>query len=209
MKKNRYLALDYGGVIAYHYCEPFQTKIAELLNVSVETCKGLVSEKSAQGKAYRIGELDKSQFWQIVLSLSGQEGKDIDIDYLQELWSKTYQPNLELISFLFDIKEKLGVKLVLATNSDYLRSLYIKTNFEFYGKFDLIVSSWEYKIMKPSHEYFTKLIELTVNKGSPSDILFVDDRESTTLIAQKHGIDTYTYSNLENFINFIEEYYKI
>ncbi len=201
--------MDYGGVLSHHYCEPYQSEMAGLLNVSVETCKSLVSEKSSQGESYRIGELDKNQFWQIVLSLSGQQNENINIDYLQELWSKTYQPNFEVIDFIFSVKEKLGIKVVLATNSDYLRSLYIKNNFEFSSKFDLVVSSWEHKVLKPSKEFFTKLIEITVSDGKPSDILFVDDRQSATNAAQEYGINIHTYTNFTYFRQFVEEYYKI
>lgn len=209
MLKTKYLAVDYGGVLAHHYCEPFQSELAGLLGVSVETCKGLISEKSPQGKAYRIGELDKNQFWNIVSSLSGHANNNLNIDYLQELWSKTYQPDMELINFIFEIKNKVDVKIILATNSDYFRSLYLKNNFEFYNQFDLIVSSWEYKVVKPSSDFFNKLIELTVQKGEPSDILFIDDRLATTNSAKEHGIDTYTYSNFIELKKFIGEYYNI
>lgn len=209
MTKTKYLAIDYGGVLAHHYCEPYQTELADLLGVSVDACKSLLSEKSPQGKSYRIAELDKAQFWDTVLSLAGRNKNNIDIDYLQELWSKTYQPDWELIDFVFGLKQKIDIKIILATNSDFIRSQYIKSNFEFYDKFDLVLSSWQYKVVKPSKEFFMKLIELTVIDDEPKNILFIDDRINTTNLAKEHGIDIYTYSNLRDFQGFIKKYYKI
>jgi FMN phosphatase YigB (HAD superfamily) len=196
MTKIKYLAIDYGGVLAYHYCEPYQTELADLLGVSVEVCKNLISEKSPQGRAYRMKELDTVQFWDIVLSLAGRNKNNIDIDYLQELWSRTYQPNWEMIDFVFGIKQNIDVKIVLATNSDFTRNQFIKNHFAFYNKFDLVLASWQYKVVKPSKDFFVKLIELTVKTEPSNNILFVDDRINTTNAAKEYGMDIYTYSNL-------------
>ena len=205
MIQYKYIALDYGGVVAHHYCDPYYAQLSKLLEVSKEQCKQLLSENSTHGAKYRLNEITKFEFWEEVINLA--KNKKItpqNYDKLQTLWAQTYIPNYELIDLLKILKNEYKVKLCLATNSDYLRSQYITNNFEFEGVFDLIISSWEYKVLKPTKEYFDALLKVCDATHSPNEILFVENNPSAISQASALGIHTYMYENCNCFKTFLK-----
>lgn len=195
------IVIDYGGVLAHHYCEPFQSLLAEQLEVSVEESKKLVSEKSEQGKLFRVDKLTMNQFWQKVTEIAKTK-KQVAFGNLQLLWAKTYILDDRIFELLKIIRSKKKKKLCLFTNTDRERFSYMQTTYDLQSHFDFEVCSFKTKLIKPSKESFANLISVCGQSTSPQNILFIDDREQTVNQATECGITGLVYENYEQLINF-------
>lgn len=195
------IAIDYGGVLAHHYCEPYQSLLAEQLGVSVDESKKLVSEKSEQGKLFRIDEITMVQFWQRVIEIAKTK-KQVDFGNLQLLWAKTYILDNRIFELLKIIRSKKNKKLCLFTNTDRERFGYIQKTYDLNNQFDYAVCSFQTKMIKPSNESIVNLISVCGQSNSPENILFIDDREQTIKQATEFGINGLVYENYEQLIDF-------
>jgi HAD superfamily hydrolase (TIGR01509 family) len=198
------LAIDYGGVLAFDYCEPFQSAIAKELKISVKQSKAFLSEKSEHGAAYRLDSISKEMFWNEVARLSDFKGR-INYDYLQLLWAKTYVLDLRVYRLLKEIKKQTSIKLCLITNSDRLRSEYAEGTYQLRELFDMILSSWSYKVIKPKQQAFITLKKIVDLENNPEKILFIDDRASTVSAGVAEGITGYVYRNYNSLAKFIQK----
>lgn len=62
---------DYGGVISFHYCEPWQGNIGKILKVGPKQAKAFLSESSPQGRSYRLGHISREEFLATVFEQAG------------------------------------------------------------------------------------------------------------------------------------------
>ncbi len=199
------IIVDYGGVLAHHYCEPYQSFFAKLLNVSMEESKQLISEKSEQGKLFRIDKISMTEFWDWVIDLSKNEkGKTVDYDILQRMWAKTYILDNRILELLLLIKNRKSIKLGLFTNTDRERYKYMSDTYSLNKHFDIMICSFQNKLIKPSKESFINLIS-ECNVTNPQNILFIDDREKTVNTAIENGITGLVYESYEQLVDFIIE----
>src|SRR5579872_448296 len=131
------IVFDYGGVLADHYVEPFQTMLGELLHATQKETRDLTSERSPHGRDYRLGKISKQDFWNAIKKLSGTE---FDIDYAHELFEKTYLPNPAMISLVGWLKDKWGIQIGLGLNEDVDRWNTVKKllNAEVFSNFNVI-----------------------------------------------------------------------
>lgn len=97
------IIFDYGGVLADHYVEPFQTQLGEILHATQKETRELTSERSPHGRDYRLNKITKQDFWNAIKKLSNTE---FDIDYVHDLFEKTYMPNAAMMSLIKHLKEK-------------------------------------------------------------------------------------------------------
>ena len=195
------IVFDYGGVLAHHYCEPYQSLLAEQLEVSVEESKQLVSEKSEQGKLYRVDAITMNKFWQKVIEIAKTK-KQVAFGNLQLLWAKTYILDNRVFELLKIIRSKKKKKLCLFTNTDRERFAYMQATYDLNNQFDYAVCSFQTKLIKPSKESFVNLISVCGQGESPQNILFIDDREQTIKQATEFGITGLVYENYEQLIDF-------
>lgn len=107
------IVFDYGGVLADHYVEPFQSQLGELLNATQKETRELTSERSPHGRDYRLGKITKQDFWNAIKKLSNTE---FDIDYAHDLFEKTYIPNPAMLSLVKWLKDKKGIQIGLGLN---------------------------------------------------------------------------------------------
>lgn len=207
----KYIAIDYGGVFAHHYCQPYISGIASLLNVSILEFKKLVSENSSHGAKYRTNNISMHDFWKEVALLSGNSNIGPEIyGKLQIMWAKTYIPDDNVKKLLSKVRDKFSIPLILATNSDYLRSKYLLTEYRLEEYFDEVLASWKYEVLKPSSAYFDVLLELTNCIESPEEILFIDNNPNAINKAKEMGIQTHLYKSYnvleKHIISMIGEY---
>lgn len=195
------IAVDYGGVVAHHYCEPYQSLLAEKLEVTIDTCKQLISEKSEQGKLFRIDEITRDDFWKKVESLAKPANK-VSPTLLQLLWAKTYILDNRVLELLQVIRKKKKIKLCLFTNTDTSRFEYMIQTYSINEYFDITVCSFQTKFLKPSEESFKDLIIRCGQTNSPEDILFIDDRELAVNQAKNLGMSSLVYENYDQLVGF-------
>lgn len=195
------IVIDYGGVLAHHYCEPYQSLLAEQLGVTIEESQRLVSEKSEQGKRFRMDELTMNEFWQKVIELA-KTNKQVAFVNLQLLWAKTYILDNRIFELLKRIKSRKKKQLCLFTNTDRERFAYMQATYDLSSHFDLTVCSFQTKLIKPCKESFANLISICGQINSPQNILFIDDREQTVKQAIESGITGFVYESYVQLVDF-------
>jgi HAD superfamily hydrolase (TIGR01509 family) len=201
LKNISVIAIDYGGVLAHHYCEPYQSLLAEQLEVTLDESKKLISEKSEQGKLFRIDEITMIQFWQKVIELAKTQ-KKVDFESLQLLWARTYILDNRIFELLKIIRSKRNKKLCLFTNTDRERFAYMQKTYNLDNQFDYTVCSFRTKMVKPSNESFFNLTSICGQINSPENILYIDDREQTIKLANESGIVGLVYENYDQLVDF-------
>jgi HAD superfamily hydrolase (TIGR01509 family) len=193
---------DYGGVVSDHYCEPFQGQLAEALGVTRTKLRELLSERSLQGRLYRLDQMSKSEFWEEVRRLSRKA--EIDEDRLQDLWAMTYIPNPAVLSLLGYLKDEWGVQTGIVMNEDRWRYKFIEDHYELNKYAPLIVASFEVGALKPEKEMYQAVLERCNRAARPDRVLYVDDRQSHVDAAVACGMKGYRYVNAGEFAGFID-----
>ncbi len=193
MQNIKIVVIDYGGVLAHHYCEPYQSKLADLIGVSIPVCKSLISEKSEQGRLFRIDQISMDDFWSRVTQLAHCQ-KKLDFHLLQDLWAKTYVVDERVFQLLKLIRSD-ELKLCLFTNTDKKRRAYMLAQYHLPDHFDFELYSCETGLIKSSPEAMVNLI--AVCGVQPQEILFIDDRELAVDHARSFGLNGYVYTSFE------------
>jgi FMN phosphatase YigB (HAD superfamily) len=193
------LIVDYGGVVADHYQEPAENTLSDIIGVSRSDLRGLLSERSKQGAAFRKAEITENEFWHRVFNLTGFTGEIPDCAYLSQLWSETYQINKKT----FDIIQlaRKNVKFGILTNIDEARSRYLVDKIEICNWTDFYFPSYKFRCIKPSPSIFFKVEEIIVSYEKKPIIFYVDDRESHVIAASECGWRGIQYSSPENLYN--------
>jgi FMN phosphatase YigB (HAD superfamily) len=186
------IMFDYGGVVSDHYCEPFQTQMAEIFGTTHAEARKLVSESSPHGRAYRLGQMSKEEFWAQVKKLSG---KGFDDDELQLLWAKTYIINVAMVSMLQFLKEKKSIQVGIALNDDYARWQYIVETYKPETFSTVNVVSCEIGALKPEQVFYEKMLIMCGRRDMPDRVLCVDDRQTHVDAAISAGLQGYLYTN--------------
>jgi FMN phosphatase YigB (HAD superfamily) len=197
-----FIAVDYGGVLAHHYCEPYQSLLAEKLEVPIEQAKSLISEHSEQGRLFRTDQITMVEFWHRVLALAGTKAK-VRVSDLQLLWSMTYIIDMRMFEIMRALKVKQQVKLCLFANTDRERFAYMEETYRLSDIFDVMVCSFQTGLIKPSPESFLHLLDVCGQASSPENILFIDDRELTAKQAAELGITSFTYRGYDSLVDFL------
>lgn len=190
------IIFDYGGVVADHYCEPYQTMMAEKLGTTYARSRELVSERSPHGKAYRLDQMSKADFWARVKELSGAQ---FDDDELQLLWAQTYIPNAAMISMLKFLRDKKRIRVGLCLNEDRPRWEYIVRTYHPETFSSVNVLSYEIGTVKPDPAFYRSMLEMCGRTRTPSRVLYVDDRQTHVDGAKAVGLQGYQYNNEGEF----------
>lgn len=201
MTEIKAILVDYGGVLAHHYCQPYQSMLANLLGVSLEESKKLISEKSDQGKLYRKGQISKTQFWDRVIHLSKASLLEIPYDDLQLLWAKTYIIDYRMLNLITILRKK--VKVYLYSNMDKNRFKYVESKLDIKCFLDGVFCSFETKHIKPCKESVSYVLNKLKLSGDPTDVLVIDDRENTCKKVKQFGLQAYRYENYDNLLEFL------
>jgi len=198
MKPIDTIVFDYGGVLADHYVEPFQSQLGELLHATQKETRGLTSEKSPHGRDYRLGKITKQDFWNEIKKLSNTE---FDIDHAHDLFEKTYILNPAMISLVEWLKEKWGMQIGLGLNEDIDRWETVRKllNVDVFSHFNVV--SFEIGAIKPEKQFYETMIKKAHRENDPSRIMYVDDRDTHVEAAISHGMQGYNFINEGDFVN--------
>lgn len=150
--------------------------------------------KSEEMLKYKRGEIDSNTYWQYAIkewniNASRQE--------LVRLLISSYSANPETVRFVEELRQA-GIKTAICTNNFPDRFESLKSKFELDKYFDVIVTSYEEGITKPSDEIFKILSDRLGLQ--PSEIVMSDDREANVEALQKLGFEAFLYQGLEDFI---------
>jgi HAD superfamily hydrolase (TIGR01509 family) len=189
--------LDYGGVLAFHNCEPWLGELARLLQADRKRVKALLSETSKQGKAYRLNEITRDKFWDLIKRETN--APDADPSDLERNWALSYQIDPRMLAIAERLRTERGFQVGTLSNSDSYRHDHIERTYGLSRKLDFTISSHTHGIMKPSYSAYKKVLEITDRVQNPERVLYIDDRERNVRPALDLGFQGYVFSNGDNF----------
>jgi len=198
---------DYGGVVSYHYCNPWHANLSKLLCVDSKRVRELLSESSEQGRNYRLGKITRDEFWGIIIELANPS-KNSDLELLmhslEDNWAKSYQINLKMINLIQSLRVS-GKKVGIMMNTDAHRHIHIENSYQISNKVDFIVSSFEHRVVKPDVSAYITALKVSGNEATPSKVLYIDDREKNVRPCFELGMQGFLFENHENLMNVFKE----
>jgi FMN phosphatase YigB (HAD superfamily) len=193
---------DYGGVVSDHYSEPFQGQLASALGVTRSRLRELLSERSPQGRSYRLDKMSKREFWEAVRRLAGKG--EIDEDYLQELWARTYIPNQSVLSLLRYLNNSLGVQTGIVMNEDRWRYNFVMDHYKLDTLASVVITSFEVGALKPEMPMYHEILRRCSRTNRPERVIYIDDRQSHVDAAISCGMQGYSYINAGELACFVD-----
>lgn len=188
---------DYGGVLAFHNCEPWLGELANLLGTDRKRVKALLSETSEQGKAYRLNEMTRDEFWDLIKCETN--APDADPSDLELNWALSYQIDPQMLALAERLRTERGFQVGTLSNSDGYRHTHIEKTYGLSRKLDFTVSSHTHGIVKPSPSAYEKVLEVANRVQNPESVLYIDDRERNVHPALALGFQGYVFSTGDNF----------
>lgn len=191
---------DYGGVVSFHYCEPWQGNLSFLLKVEPKRVRELLSETSEHGKEYRLGNMNRKQFWNEVMKLAGI--KELDISQLEDNWARSYQIDTRMLSVI-DTLRKLGKQVGVVMNTDAYRFAHIEKEYQLSTLVDFVISSCKHGVVKPEKEAYLFALRIVNREHSPEKVVYFDDRERNIIPCLNIGMKGGVFIDFESFKNLL------
>jgi HAD superfamily hydrolase (TIGR01509 family) len=196
-----YIVLDLGGVyFDGDYENDFLNVVNEMLseNIFVNWDQMLLLDSDLNlGKINIVEYIEKN----ITRKLTKKEKS-----FIKEKWQNTWKPNEKMKKLVENLKRN-GYKVTAISNLDKENGDMYKQKGYFENFDNNLFFSYEYKLLKPSKEFFQKICEkYNINTY---EILFIDDHEKNINAANELGMKTIKFSinndpNLENLYNELE-----
>lgn len=193
----RVLVVDYGGVLGNHHQDPAERTLASFLQVDRESCRRLLSEKSAQGAAFREDGISETEFWDRVFDLAGGSVKKRPANaVLSRLWSETYELNLDILGVLRAVRQTTPVGVL--TNIDRARSAYLVGVVGILAEVDIYLPSYQFHAIKPKVEFWEGAAAVLRDKfGEDVRVVYVDDREEHVRTCEAVGWEGIAYRSVD------------
>lgn len=194
---------DYGGVVSFHYCEPWQGNLSKILGVSREVVDSLLSETSQWGRAYRLSKISRDFFWeQIIKSTNALNANPEELEFN---WANSYQIDQRMLKLAERLKKEKGFQVGIFSNSDQYRHKHIEDKYKLSEKINFIISSHIHGVIKPEIEAYNVALSVADRMKDPHKVLYVDDRERNISPVVNVGMKGYVFSDYENFFLMLKE----
>lgn len=155
--------------------------------------------KSDEMQKYKRGEIDNETFWNFAIN---QWKIQTTRNELIDLLISSYSINSHIVDFVRKLKAK-GIKTAICTNNFPDRFENLKAKFQLDKDFDVIVTSYEEKLTKPSEEIF-KILSGKLGLD-PQEIVMSDDREINVQTLKNLGFEAFLYKGLADFVSRINK----
>lgn len=188
---------DYGGVVSFHYCEPWQGNIAKLLGVDSKSADRLLSETSPQGKAYREGRMTRDDFWSEVKRLAG--ATNASSSDLEQNWSRSYQIDERMVDLIERLRRERRFKTGIIMNTDEYRYKHIEDEYGLSMKVDFIIPSFKTGFTKPDPRVYRLALSSANRLRAPGRVVYVDDKPKNVDPCARLGIKGMVFTTYENF----------
>ncbi len=145
-------------------------------------------------QAAKTGKITHDQMWDELLAPLGLESKAAQKAFIEQLFAgEGVQPRMRYL--LNDLlgRYQLGI---LSNASDVLES--VLDHFDLTSYFDVIVNSHRIGVSKPDPAAYQ--IALQRLNARPEEVLFIDNLERNTKVAQSLGINSYVYTTISDLI---------
>ncbi len=182
------LIFDLGNVLFFFDQEKSIKEVAKVCRVPEEQIRSILIENGLIYK-YEKGEIETTDFLTI---FQKKLNKSIDFEKLVMAASDIFTPNDELDLILIKAK-RLGLKLVLLSNTNELHYSFLEANFSILKVFDAKVLSYQLKMSKPDKAIFEAAIK--VAGTFPEECFLTDDTAENIEAAKQCGIDAVQFKN--------------
>ena len=188
--KYKAIGFDYGGVIIGQPGSIFSSKICEILEINLETFRGVYFKNNSLLNKHRISY---DEFWRQMLIEFGKPEKEKEIfDFLRSLPKE--EINIEVVNLIKNLQAKGYKTGLFSNNSTRINKELI--DFGIDKIFDVIMISEDIGHMKPEVEAFKLFFEkIGVN---PNEAIFIDDTEMSLSTAKEIGYTPILFKNVDD-----------
>ncbi|MCK4850194.1 MAG: HAD family phosphatase [Phycisphaerae bacterium] len=191
------IIFDWGGVLIDDPAPSLIAFCSSALDVSPNVFEKAYSLFSAE---FQKGSISESQFWEKVCS-----SLNIPPPKSQSLWLEAFResdsPKKDVFALAGSLRAN-GYKTAILSNTEIPAVEYF--NEKEYGYFDVAVFSCSQGTMKPER----RIYELTLEKLNlqPKEAVFIDDKPEYVEGANKVGLNTILFRNIEQVKNRLRTY---
>ena len=171
----------------------------EIIKKSGKSMNGLNKIFEKNWFSYMKGEMQDSEFWKLVCNYL-----ELEENYVKEKLRKRFKVNWYLKYFIWRNKKKYRFGII-SNNTPFTQKLF-EDNFNL-NNFEVLIFSQEVHLVKPGKEIYQLAIKKTNIK--PSEILFIDDKESNVNAAKELGINGFVFENNKQFRREFKQYERI
>jgi len=146
-------------------------------------------------------EINFDQYFQYVQC--ALDCPSINYDQFCTLWGEMKAGVLPMVSFIDELKAK-KYKLFILTNTTQKHIVRLKKNYDFFNKFNGVITSDVAGCLKPSVELFSFAINYC--QVEYSECALIDDSYINVQVAQDQGMVVHQYSNYNSLSSFLAQF---
>ena len=195
--KIKAIIFDFSGVVAITDKQEVSDFIAQSLNLSNNEAWHALNNF----KELNIDDENEIDYWQAYAKSLGKKLPEGWLDQLNENRFKALKEIPGMLDLIKSLKKK-GIQTALLSNVRKSQAK-VKKRSGLYEFFNPTILSYEEGIRKPDLKFY-KLILNKLNM-SPSEVIFVDDKEVNIAAAKSLGIDTIKFLNKDQLIEALQE----
>lgn len=144
---------------------------------------------------YDEGKLTGLQFWQRLVREAGLHLNDIEIyalnDWDARMWTTE---NPAMLAWQQQVKQRGLRTAILSNMGDNVHARMVR-NFQWLGRFDVLVWSYLLGVAKPDEPIYRRVLEQLHVR--PEEALFIDDKQPNIEAARKLGMQALLFTTAE------------
>jgi len=187
----RGMVLDFGEVLCHKPTPGSLARMADALGLAHATFMARYSQERAP---YDQGILSPEDYWSKVAA----DGTTLNPELLSrlrqwdvEMWSHM---DPEMVNWLDRLRES-GFKTAILSNMHGDMAAHVRRNFAWLRRVDCPILSSELLLIKPDPRIYQRCLECL--KLQPSEVVFIDDRETNVAAARAQGIVGLRFQSVE------------
>jgi putative hydrolase of the HAD superfamily len=193
--------LDYGEVLCHRPPDEEFHRLAKVFGTDRKSFQKLWDKNRG---AFDRGDLTAQAYWAALAEDAGADIGPEQIDHVCKwdvsMWGSA---NARMVVWLQELRAA-GIKTALLSNMHHDMIAYLRENFDWMDQFDFITFSAEVRLVKPDAAiYEHTLCGLGV---TPSETLFVDDREINIKAAREIGMKAVKFRSTAQLRKDLEEF---
>lgn len=146
------------------------------------------NSKVAQG--WDKGTIREEEFYQAAKQTLGFS---IAMEPFRQIWNEIFTVKREMVDFALSLKNRFQIGILTNTNPWHIH--YIREQYSWMRELRTQIASCEVGLLKPDPEIY-RLAMRRLN-AVPEEIVYVDDSEENVLSAQKIGIDSFLFRDMD------------
>ncbi|HSX39743.1 MAG TPA: HAD family phosphatase, partial [Candidatus Saccharimonadales bacterium] len=154
--------------------------------------------KSPEMLNFKLGKMEEEDYWKYA---TWALGINATYDQIYKLLRDSYQVNQEVVDYVQKVRAA-GFKTCICSNNFVTRIRELNNKFGFLDLFDVQVFSYKVGYIKPDKRIFEELVSAA--EVAPEEIVYSDDDEQKMDGAKELGINTFVYTNFEDFKKNLE-----